>query len=78
MEDMRTHMQDTWAGHGGVLPLILRGCESHPCILIRYPHQVPEKLVGAGSHNCGFSLAKSCPTLLNPMDCRMPVFPVLH
>ena len=25
-----------------------------------------------------FSVAKLCPTLCNPMDCRMPGFPVLH
>ena len=31
-------------------------------------------------HDCGCccSFAKSCPTLCNPMKCRMPGFPVLH
>ena len=27
---------------------------------------------------CCCSLAKSCPTLCNPMDCIMPSFPVFH
>ena len=27
---------------------------------------------------CCCSVAQSCPTLCNPMDCRMPDFPVLH
>ena len=27
---------------------------------------------------CCCSVAKSCPTLCNPMDCSMPGFPVLH
>ena len=27
---------------------------------------------------CCCSTTKSCPTLCNPMDCRMPGFPVLH
>ena len=26
----------------------------------------------------GYSVAQSCPTLCNPMDCRKPGFPVLH
>ena len=28
--------------------------------------------------NCHCSVAQSCPTLCNPMDCSMPGFPVLH
>ena len=28
--------------------------------------------------NCGCSVAKSCPTLCDPMDCSTPGFPVLH
>ena len=27
---------------------------------------------------CCCSVSKSCPTFCNPMDCSMPVFPVLH
>ena len=27
---------------------------------------------------CSCSVARSCPTLCNPMDCTMPGFPVLH
>ena len=29
-------------------------------------------------HTCYFSVAKSCPTLCDPMDCSMSGFPVLH
>ena len=29
-------------------------------------------------HCCCCSVAQSCPTLCNPMDCSMPGFPVLH
>ena len=29
-------------------------------------------------HCCCCSVAKSCPTLCNPVDCSMPGFPVLH
>ena len=28
--------------------------------------------------SCCFSVAKSCLTLCNPMDCSTPFFPVLH
>ena len=69
MEDMRTHMQDTCAGHDNITRMWTASLN---------PYQVPEKSVGAGRHSCCCSLAKSCPTLLNPMDCIMPVFPVLH
>ena len=27
---------------------------------------------------CCYSVAQSCPTLCDPMDCSMPGFPVLH
>ena len=30
------------------------------------------------SHCCCFSVAKSCPTLCDPIYCSMPGFPVLH
>ena len=29
-------------------------------------------------HCCCCSVAQSCPTLCDPMDCSMPGFPVLH
>ena len=29
-------------------------------------------------HTCYFSVAKSCSTLCDPMDCSIPGFPVLH
>ena len=29
-------------------------------------------------YNCCSSVAKSCPTFCDPMDCSMPGFPVLH
>ena len=34
--------------------------------------------VGLGIHCCCYSVAKSCLTLCEPMDCSMPGFPVLH
>ena len=30
------------------------------------------------SHQCCFSVAQSCPTLCDPMDCSTPDLPVLH
>ena len=30
------------------------------------------------NNTCCCSVAQSCPTLCNPMDCNMPGFPVLH
>ena len=29
-------------------------------------------------HRCGFSVAKLCPSLCDPMNYSMPGFPVLH
>ena len=30
------------------------------------------------TYGCCCSVAQSCPTLCDPLDCSMPVFPVLH
>ena len=37
-----------------------------------------EKTVSSINYCCCCSVAKSCPTLCNPMICSMPGFPVLH
>ena len=38
-----------------------------------------DSIPGAGKiPHCCFSVAKSCPTLCDPMDCSTPGFPVLY
>ena len=49
------------------------------CARIPDPGVFPRLLLG--SHVCcfcGFSVAKSCPTLCDPRDCSTPGLPVLH
>ena len=40
--------------------------------------QVPQKQVKDQDFSCCCSVAQSCPTFCDPMDCSMPGFPVLH
>ena len=47
-------------------------------ILDFHPLELWEINVCCLSHFCSCSVAQSCPTLCDPMNCSMPGFPVLH
>ena len=49
----------------------------HSCLALHSQNYLTFDLVSLLITRC-YSVAQSCPTLCDPMDCSMPGFPVLH
>ena len=82
--------QETWVQSLVREDLLEEGMATHFSILAwRIPWTEPGGLQSMGSQEldttevtkhafCSFSVAQSCPTFGNPMDCSMPGLPVHH